>query len=115
MFYRHRQNIITGDGSSAIRLNSFKHSSRFLFVGILKEIGIHFATKKAASDNIKRVLKAVDCQLLSPIVAGVSSQSDQVPSVVEMVMSKQNSLYLFLFGQRTSGGNSTGIQSQNTV
>ncbi len=76
MLHRRCQDIVTDDGFSAIRLDSLKYNSRFLLFGILEEIGVHLATKKAVSDNIKRVAQTINCQLLSPVVAGVSSQSD---------------------------------------
>ena len=46
-------------------------------------------------------------------MAGVGSQRDWIPSVVRMVMSKQNGVYLSLFRQRKGGGNPAGIHSQN--
>jgi len=76
MLCRHCQNIITGNGFSAIRLNSLNYDSRFLFTGIFKEIGVYLAIKKTVIDNIKRVAQGVDCQLLSPAIADVGSQSN---------------------------------------
>jgi len=115
MFYRHCQNIITSNSFSAIRLNSFKYESRFLFTGIFEKIGVYLATNKAGSDNIKRIAWGVNYKLPSPVVTSVSSQSNQVTSMVEVVMGKQNGFYLFLFGQRKGRSKSTSIYNQSTV
>jgi len=76
MFHLHGQNVIAGDDLPAIRFNSLKYDSRFLFVGILKEIGVHLASKEAISDNIKRVAQTTNLWLLAPIVASIGSQSN---------------------------------------
>ncbi len=75
MIHRHGQNVIAGDDLPAAGFNCFNYDSRFLFVGILKEIGVHLATKEAVSDNVKRAAQTTNLKLLLPVVASVGSQS----------------------------------------
>jgi hypothetical protein len=98
MFRWQCQNILPSNGFSAIRLNSLKYDSRFVFTGILQEVDIHLAIKKAGSKNIKSVTQTVNHQLFLPVTS-VSSQSNQVSTMVEVVMGKQNGFYFSCSGR----------------
>jgi hypothetical protein len=115
VLHRDRQDAVTGDDLGDIRLHGVEYEGWTVSVGMLKKPGIHRSVEQVVRDNVKRLVKRVNCDLSLPEIGCVGSQSDQIAGVVEMVMREQQVAYLRLFRQGKRGGDRTGVYNEAFV